>query len=695
MKKNNIGFKWLKTFFVSVFAVSLFGVSLPSGSETVKAYSETATTVTYSFDSEEELNDFVSVCVSEESGTTGEINAVNSNWVFNAERSAVKSKRTGTGTGSTGNVVSLYLTEYLFTCFRAEVVMDFDGDSSWGWGGLQFGKTQIDTGWRTDGCFAFAQREGYASLWGSNGFGNTAIDAKSISGAFDKNSPFLLRAEAFDGKCKVQVTTVDGSHVYSEIEYAFQTDDWNSEGFIGLQSVDNSHNFYSLSVTALDEKGNPTNLKHSGEVNAVEFENESTAVEVGVPLTLKLKNGVENDNPLLVWDTNNKDVAIVKNGCVTGIKEGRASVYAYSLKDFNVSGEISLTFEKGEKTYVFDDEQSLDGFKATKVINSNDQTAGVENIAKHWEITADKTLKKINLPINNAASDENFNCLYIAGRKYKDFEATIVYRNTSADAYGWIGVTSGATEFNKRFIEKGLGLFVQKEGIPTIWGDKYGLQEGKSGIYGVNSWHALKIKAYGETTEMYIDDMSVPAFTRTYEGGLSSGYVGIVTTGMAQYEVASFAVYPLTQSGEYTDFSGISSVSIKEKNASAVVGDKRKIELNVIGECEEMPEFKLVSSDNNIAFIREGVVYFISKGEVALTVYCEDDKRLTDSFTVSVRSDGNDEKQYHYDSGSSSDSSPDESTESGCGGALAVGLNGAVLFAVISGIVIYQRKRKI
>lgn len=694
MKKDNIALIWLKTFFVSVFAVSLFAVSLPFGNAAVKAYSETATTVTYSFDSEEELNDFVSVCVSEESGTAGEINEVNSNWVYNAERSAVKSKRTGTGTGSTGNVVSLYLTEYLFTCFRAEIVMDFDGDSSWGWGGLQFGKTQIDTGWRTDGCFAFAQREGYASLWGSNGFGGTAIDAKSISGAFDKNSPFLLRAEVFGGKCRVQVTTVDGGHVYSEIEYAFKTDDWNAEGFIGLQSVDNSHNFYSLSVTALDEKGNPTNLKHSGEVNAIEFENESTVVEVGVPQTLKLKNGVGNGNPLLVWDTNNKDVAIVKNGCVTGIKEGNASVYAYSLKDFYVSGEITLTFKKGEKTYVFDDALSLDGFKATKVINPNDQTAGAEKIDRHWEITKDKTLKKINLPINNAASDENFNCLYIAGRKFKDFEATIVYRNTSADAYGWIGVTSGATEFNKRFIEKGLGLFVQKEGIPTIWGDKHGLQEGKSGIYGINSWHAMKIKVYGETAEMYIDDMSAPAFTRNYDGGFSSGYVGIVTTGMAQYEIASFAVYPLTQSGEYTDFSAITAVSIKEKNAGAVVGDKRKLELNVVGECEVMPEFKLVSSDNNVAFIREDVIYFISEGEVTLTVYCEDDKRLTDSFTVSVRSDGNDEKRYHYDSGNASDNSS-ETSENGCGGSLAAGLNGAALLAVISGIVIYQRKRKV
>ena len=111
MKKDNIALIWLKTFFVSVFAVSLFAVSLPFGNAAVKAYSETATTVTYSFDSEEELNDFVSVCVSEESGTAGEINEVNSNWVYNAERSAVKSKRTGTGTGSTGNVVSLYLTE--------------------------------------------------------------------------------------------------------------------------------------------------------------------------------------------------------------------------------------------------------------------------------------------------------------------------------------------------------------------------------------------------------------------------------------------------------------------------------------------------------------------------------------------------------------------------------------------------------
>ena len=163
---------------------------------------------------------------------------------------------------------------------------------------------------------------------------------------------------------------------------------------------------------------------------------------------------------------------------------------------------------------------------------------------------------------------------------------------------------------------------------------------------------------------------------------------------MAQYEIASFAVYPLTQSGEYTDFSAITAVSIKEKNAGAVVGDKRKLELNVVGECEVMPEFKLVSSDNNVAFIREDVIYFISEGEVTLTVYCEDDKRLTDSFTVSVRSDGNDEKRYHYDSGNASDNSS-ETSENGCGGSLAAGLNGAALLAVISGIVIYQRKRKV
>lgn len=693
---------WLAAF---GFAASALIGTCHAVNVTEAAADVTETTVEYSFDSATELNDFSAAYVATESGVNGTVGAFTDYFSHDAAAGKVTSKRQNSGSGSTGAITSLVLNKYSFTNFHAEVVMDFDGDSSWGWGGLQFRKSLLNAGWRADGCFGFVQMEGHATIWGSSAFDDTTIEQK-CSGGFSKNSPFLLTVEVVGRDCSVAVTSVDKQTTYAVKEYTFEKAESVVEGYVALQSVDNSHNFYSLKITNLDADGNAIPLKENKVASEITLSAPAEALQVGEPIKLDYEVDGDMDEDTLAWSVNDESVAFVNGGWLTGLKTGEVTVTVTSMLNPLMTDSLTLTLgEADDKTYDFASDEAVSVLTPAYVAFKSDPNGGDESFLAHWAQTSDGTIKRTNLT-TSTANDENFAYLYDKKMAHANFEATLVYRNTNAE-YGWIGISSGMKLYNERCIDQGLGSFVQREGYPTTWGGDLGTEEVTGIAYDQTAWHTLRVRVYGRTIEMYIDDMQTPASTRTCPKSLPEGYVGFFTTCQAVFEIASFTVKPLNASGAVIDFSGIESISFSNKVATAKVGDKLTLGVEIVGSSEMELVYNVKTSNGNIAFVNNGILYFISDGTVEISIECPSEARLTDSFTVTVEKAATGEKDYYYPEGGQTGGSTGDSTQSGANsgadntdgedsgcGSLVMALPAAAVLSLAAAFVAVKRRNQ-
>lgn len=617
------------------------------GTSDVKAYANTQSSVEYTFQNESELNDFTAVYVDAEDDVNGTVGEISDYFTIDTAFGKVTSKRQNTqSTGSTGSITSLILNKYTFTNFQAEIEMDFEGDSSWGWGGLQFRKTALISGWRANGCFTFVQREGKATIWGSDAFDNTTIEGTTPND-FPETDPFLLTVRVVGKECNVMVSNTSKTTVYSELTYTFTKKDSVMDGYVALQSVDNSHNFYSLKITNLDENGNEKPLQLNTSANKIVLDETLTSVKVGEPTMISYEANGDLDKGALIWSVSDSDIAVVNGGWITGLKQGTVTIQVSSATVPTIKDSITLTVGAADSNaYMFDNETDIQTLTPAFVSFKSDPNGGDEDFDAHWEKTGTGTIQRINLPSSDA-SDENFAYLYEPSKLYSNFQATLIYRNTNA-GLGWIGIASGTLAYNQRTIDQGLSCFVQKEGFPTTWGGDIALYEEKMDLYGVAEWHALRVRVYNGIIEMYIDDMDTAVLTRNCKKDFAQGFVGIMTTGQAQFEIAALTISPLSKEGEIVDSASIQSITISPKVSTANVGDKRTLSIQGEGNGITNLEYTFVTSDDNVAFVVDGVLHFISAGEVTVTVYCPYDTRLTDSFTITVEKRAKSEKDYYY-----------------------------------------------
>lgn len=689
---------WISTLLLAA-SILVGGGALKLNARSAQA--ATQTTVEYDFTSETQMNDFTAVYVATESGTGGTVGEYSDYFTLDTANGKVTSKRQGTGNGSTGSITSLVLNQYTFTNFQAEVVMSFEGDSSWGWGGLQFRKTVLNTGWRANGCFGFVQKEGHATIWGAGAFDDTTQEARS-KGGFVKNEKFLLSVRAVERDCTVTVSNLDKSVTYASISYTFKKPESVVDGYVALQSVDNAHNFYSLKVTNLDKDGNEIALNKNTSADSITLDKTLTTVPVGTPTEIGYEVNGDFDKGTLAWTVSDPSVAIIGDGWVTGLKQGTVTVNAASMVNPSMKDSITLTIgEADAKTYTFDNDDDIAALTPAYVAFKSDPNGGDETFDKHWVKTAEGTIKRANLTTSEA-NDENFAYLYDKSLAYTNFEATLVYRNSNAE-FGWIGIASGAKMYNERCLDQGLGCFLQREGYPTTWGGDLGLTETKGNAYDVGAWHTLRVRIYGKTIQMYIDSMETPVLTRNCDKNFSEGYVGIMTTCKAQFEIASFTIKSLNTKGEVIDLSGVESIAFANKPTAANVGEKCEISVNVVGETQATLLYNFETSDKNVVFISGGYLYFISDGEVTVTVTCPGEPRLTDTFTVTVSKATSGEKDYYYpetsetdipsDSGESSSASDAASSkEEGCGS--VVGASTAIFAVLAIGVTLKRRKEQ-
>lgn len=619
-----------------------------SGFFIVSISAEEASTIFYDFNTEDELFDFSPYFVEHESGTDGQLEPFSNR--FDWEKGTIISKKLSLGNGSTGNIAFLTISKYRFQNFEAELVFNFVGDSSWGWGGLSFRQENVGNGWRSDGCLAFVQKEGYASLWGSDRFDDTVYEGGKPT-SFNKNTPFLLKVKVVNNYAEVSVSNLEQSVIYSSVSHNFSKQEANYSGYISIVSIDNTHAFHSLKITALDENGSPALLKQSHVPSEVSFLENETIIPVGTAHVLEIKVN-PNNFPLssLLWSSSDSEIAIVKGGSIIGIKPGTVTITVCSPFNLDLKDEIELTFtEEGgprANTYSFNATTLTDYFTANYVRSENDPEAGNEDFSEHWNFKENSIIRTGLNP--GAASDRDIASIYLDNRRYQNFEATLIYRNNDGE-YGWVGLTSGVTSRSNRFIDDGQGFFVQREGIATIWGSKIGgPYEAAINRYALTEWHALKVRVVNKTISMYIDDLINPVFVKTVEEKPQAGEIAVFTSGRAEFEIMSLTVNYLDDAGNIIELEEMKKLEFAKKIETASVGDK--INLEVVTEPVAFDDsiYTVSTSNGNICFYNNGILYFIGVGEVTITVECKLNKDLRDSMTITVSDDSPKNPIYYY-----------------------------------------------
>ncbi len=680
-----------------------------TGNMSVPAHAEqAAATVTYNFAASSELQDFTPVYSAQETDSAATTESFSAHWTQDATVGKVTSQRDAAGSGGAegwNRIAQLVLSKYKFTHFEAEIVMNYAANAVGGWAGLQFRKKSLSSAGRKGGCFAFTQQEGHATLWGNNPFvwddngterenKETPNPAAEAFKSTHKYNPFLLTVRVVGKSCDVTVSSADKATVYATVHTDFKKDDAVCNGFVSLTSGDDYHDFHSLKITNLNASGEPIALEESDIPRSITLDKSTTQYAVGEPVTLGCAVLPAAATSNVVWSVNDGAVAVVKGGSITGISAGTVTVTAKSAFDASVSDSVTLTFTDpalSSNRFAFTDASVLENFTATYVVD-RDTEGDIENFAAHWTVS-DGVLKRVNFPANNNDSSENFACLYINDCETAHFEATLVYRNTSTD-YGWIGVTCGTLLYNKRCMDEGLGMFVQRDGQPTVWGKNTGgPSETTVSGYTPSNWHVLRVRAYGNRVEMYLDDMTTPAFTKNTQ--LTNGHVGFFTTCKAAFEIKSFTFAYLDENGAKEDYSGIEKLEIANKITSASVGDSLVLDIVVTPQADI--RYTFTTSDSNVAFVHKGVLRFIGDGEVTVTVVCNHEKRLTDSMTVSVAAKSgtsippSSEQNPPTDEGNGN-VSPQK--KSGCGSSVDAGSLMGAAAAFVGAAVIAGKKKK-
>lgn len=671
------------------------------------------TTVTYDFTSAEQLNDFTAIYGDDETVNVVIEDSLENHWVHNTESGKVSTKRIDTDNGN--KIVELMLNKYKFTNFEAEVVMNWQQGAGWGWSGLAFRINSFTKMLRKGGCFAFAQDSGKATLWGDDEFGGALHEQEATNEGFNKNTAFLLAVKVVGKSCDVTLSSDDKATQYAALHVDFTKDEAVRNGYIAFGSYSDNHEFHSLKVTNLDENGNPIPLVEEINLKSLTLDKTVSSVKEGetVELGYTLDPASAQDKVDVNWTSSDTSVAVVKDGKVTGLKAGTAKITATAAIDASKTDSLDITVNSADKTthyFTFEDEAVMSEFTAAYIANSE---GGSEEWSEHWAVS-DGLLKRVNLPESSSATHDIAN-LYLNDRLTEYFETTLIYRN-SQDKSGWVGITSGTKSYSKRFLDEGLGMFMQIGGEATVWGLGTGDPSADNGTqiatpnYGKTDWHILKVRAFGNTVELYLDNMLEPVLVKSGIS-LKEGNVGIMTSEVAPFEFRSFEFKYLDENGNVIDFSDIESISIKNKIQTATVGETFTLDIETSPETNKELEYTFTTSNSNVAFVSGNVLRFITDGEVTVTVVCTKDKRLTDSMTVKVEKKAEPEEPgepEEPDDNNPDDNNPDDgekpsepdnngggSSKKGCKSAVASGASFALAaFALAGAAVLLGRKKK-
>lgn len=227
-------------------------------------------------------------------------------------------------------------------------------------------------------------------------------------------------------------------------------------------------------------------------------------------------------------------------------------------------------------------------------------TVESEKFANHWQ-WKNGAVSRINDIVENEGTK------YIASLTLKDvrvrnFELSVKYQKTGSD-WPWAAVAIRQNFPGRFFLDDGLGIFVQDEGLATFWGadECKGPYEGsKINGYDKSAVHTMKITALNDLITVYIDgekamERSFPAFVR-------EGYVSLVSVNNA-VTFDDFSLTKLDNSGNpvaitkstaSTTSSGASNTTTTTSNTTTTTPANKNS--TIADSSEEDP----ISSDENI-----------------------------------------------------------------------------------------------
>ncbi|MDR3318036.1 MAG: DUF1080 domain-containing protein [Clostridiales bacterium] len=149
----------------------------------------------------------------------------------------------------------------------------------------------------------------------------------------------------------------------------------------------------------------------------------------------------------------------------------------------------------------------------------------------HWQIN-DGELRHETLrePAAAIGGTEMFAILTYTGNTYLNFELSVDF-TMGTESIWWPCVAFRQAEEGKSFFEDGAAVFLQREGIPTLWGGKLvgGPYEGAqiAGYSGAQK-HNMRLIVQGNGLSLYVD--GVLSYEKTLGSGFyTEGYISLIS----------------------------------------------------------------------------------------------------------------------------------------------------------------------
>lgn len=570
------------------------------------------------FSSAEALKDFHFHYLPNDQDITPEKEEASAHWTV--ENGAAKRVNDIHPSGATANISVMTLKDYTFKNFEATLTYQ-DGPANWGWTVLGF-RQQVQGKWFIlDGAGGFFDTAGQAWAWGRDNFQHTSGDYK-IPG-FVKGQNVTITVRVVGRNMKLYYG--EGA---DKVLYLDKTlpDTVNGAGFLSIQVSGNDSSIDKLTVTRLDDEGNPAPLAQVKEVVSVETIPNVT-VQGGtskedalaqLPGTVLVTDDLGNERACAVtWscdaydaDTQGvyscqgvltmpddnlinpdnlkaeaklivvkQDLVLESVGTVDALQvaygtakeavtqllpkkvsatdnlgntyvvdvtwdsatyDGNASgVYAFTgtlampggvVNSKGLTATAAVTVKEkpapvaDEYVNDFDSAEDLEDFDFYYAEGDTNVGAVKETAGAHWQLNADGTITRVN----DVTTDGNYggrsSIMVLKGYTFKNFEATLTYKYGST--WGWNVLGIRQEESGKDFRWNGAGAYMDQENTVRLWGQetlggdlgntnpvKADLPVGADGIVDKSQFITMKVRAVGNTVEIYANDKLARSFT--------------------------------------------------------------------------------------------------------------------------------------------------------------------------------------
>lgn len=344
---------------------------------------------------------------------------------------------------------------------------------------------------------------------------------------------------------------------------------------ITVRSLDDFELIDTLEVTVKpsDKRIEWTNAPEAETVNAGEVLIPTVTDENGTPInlqdiTIELNDVVGNrsENARISGSGASQKILFVQKGTVV------VNMYLTATPAIKVQKTLTIDdFVGGERVYTpftaEDLKADFDYYYSGNISSGNRETTDYETVftkvnTYNYFTLNEETQTICKNAVGNTNPANSIVSMLVKGKTAKNIEMTMNFNTQSAGNIMRLGFEFGVTDTTKVPGVAGDSFFIstgQREpGVdPTIvaWAITLGANIGSNMVreelvdFAKTEWHSMKIKAYGNKVEVYIDDLQTPLFVRE-NANLVEGAFGII--GMAgPGDFRNFSYAELNEDGTY------------------------------------------------------------------------------------------------------------------------------------------------